>query len=69
MASLCFCFVQSLEDFCDDEEDYDDRGYEEDNEDDHDYLEYRDDRGNAQKKEPGNNQVETWMLSTQPFEF
>lgn len=64
-----FLFWQSLEDFCDDEEDYDDRGYEEDNEDDHDYLEYRDDRRNAQKKEPGNNQVETWMLTTQPFEF
>lgn len=64
-----FLFWQSLEDFCDDEEDYDDRGYEEDNEDDHDYLDYRDDGRNAQKKEPGNNQVETWMLSTQPFEF
>lgn len=64
-------FLQSLEDFCDDEEDYDDRGYEEDNEDDHDYLDYRDDRRNAEKKEPGNKStdVEIWMPSTQSFEL
>lgn len=64
-------FLQSLEDFCDDEEDYDDRGYEEDNEDDHDYLEYRDDRRNAEKKEPGNKytDVEIWMPSTPSFEL
>lgn len=42
---------ESLEDFCDEEEDYDDRGYDEDNEDDQDHLEYRDERKSSEKKE------------------
>lgn len=57
-SAMCKHNSGSLEDFCDDEEDYDDRGYEEDNEDDHDYLDYRDDGRNAQKKEPVDTSVE-----------
>ena len=48
-----FCFVQSLEDFGDDEDDYDERGYDEDIEDDQDYLEYKEDRKGPEKKESG----------------
>ena len=47
------CFVQSLEDFGDDEDDYDERGYDEDIEDDQDYLEYKEDRKGPEKKESG----------------
>lgn len=51
---VCFVFLQSLEDFGDeDDEDLDDRGYEEDNEDDQDYLEDKDERKLAEKKESG----------------
>lgn len=46
-------FLQSLEDFGDDEDYDDDRGYEEDNEDDQDYLEYKDERKVPEKKESG----------------
>lgn len=49
-----FCFVQSLEDFGDDEDDYDERGYDEDIDDDQDYLEYKDDTKSPEKKESGN---------------
>ncbi len=51
---MCLFLSQSLEDFGDeDDEDVDDRGYEEDIEDDQDYLEDKDDRKNLEKKESG----------------
>ena len=47
-----------MEDFGDeDDEDVDDRGYEEDNEDDQDYLEDKDERRLLEKKESGRLQI------------
>lgn len=51
---MCVGLLQSLEDFGDeDDEDVDDRGYEEDNEDDQDYIEDKDERKLVEKKESG----------------
>ena len=49
------CLFQSLEDFADDDDEYvDDRGYEEDNEDDQDFLnEYKNEKRPVEKKESG----------------
>ena len=48
-----YIFLQSLEDFCDDDDEYDDRGYEEDNEDEQDYFDFKDERKIPEKKESG----------------
>lgn len=48
-----YFFLQSLEDFCDDDDEYDDRGYEEDNEDEQDYFDFKDEGKIPEKKESG----------------